>query len=86
MSFLTIFEFNRHARLLPLGFLVPTPTSKPIRSYHFGTGTHPFGALTTDIKLSEVGMNLGSDCFINDGGADYNAKFYDSIGMDLFTQ
>lgn len=85
MSFLTIFEFNRHARMLPLGFLVPTPTSRPIRSYHFGTGIHPFGALTTDIKLSEVGMNLGSDCYINDGGADYNAKFYDSIGLDLFT-
>lgn len=85
MSFLSVFEFNKLAKVLPLGFLVPTPTSKPMRSYHFGTGQHPFGGLTTDIKLSEVAINLGGDCYVNDGGADYNAKFFDSIDMELHT-
>lgn len=45
------------AKKLPLGFMPPTPASKPIRSYHEGAGLHPFGMVTRNYKMFEVAMN-----------------------------
>lgn len=63
-----IFECWKLLSRIPLFMVAPTPTSSIVRSYHQGNGVHPYKLLLEDIKLFEVGMNLGGECQLNDGG------------------